>query len=349
MKKELLYHCLEAEEARLYDFVSACNVIETDRIPTACINNKGQLFINRMFYEDVKDHIIGLILHESLHVYFDHVNRKYENPRVANVAHDIVINNLILNIGYSLPSQPCTYESCDVPTSLKTSDEIYEYLMENMPDEDLMDMLEEAHSMPDDDNYEEGDVETINAIASSMMSDIEYRIEQNKRQQYNVKEKSNIVKSIDRVLGRFLKPDFKRTYTRPSRHQSQDVLLPSSRAIVHKPTLSIYLDVSSSMDGNNIDKAFGVLNDLQTTLAAYKQQKFIFNTHTKEVDGYDVAQIGGGTCFERFHDNDHSDVVLIITDCEFSFNFLEGHNRKSVIVLALTHVEPIKNCEVFSA
>jgi len=347
MKNTLLNICVEAEESRLYDFIAACHIIETDRVPTAGVNRLGQFFINRSFYEKEKDHMVGLILHESLHIYFDHVNRKHDNHRIANIAQDIIINDLVMQYGYTLPNGGCTYETVKVPRTLKTSDEIYEYLMQNAPPEDMQITLELSHTLPEDCEIVEVDAEELQRLVKSIFTDSEYKKQEAIKERCSFNSKSSLVQSIDRVLGRFLKPEFSRTYTRPSRFRQTGVMIPSSRAIVRKPSLSIYLDVSGSMGGSNISKALGVMEDLNNTLIAYNQSRYLFNTSTVAVDNYKKVETDGGTSFNSFHSTDSSDVALIITDCEFSFDFLEHHKKKKVIIISIGKHMPLQNCEVF--
>ena len=77
----------------------------------------------------------------------------------------------------------------------------------------------------------------------------------------------------------------------------------------------------------------GILNDLKNYLTAYRLKFFSFNTETERLDNFDKIEFGGGTEFAKFHHEDDSDVVIIITDCEFSFDFLKSHNRKKVILI----------------
>ena len=345
MKKALLNHCVDAEEARLYDFVNACNIIETDRVSTMGVDNKGRFFINKSFYESEKKFIIGLILHESLHIYFDHVNRKKEHHRIANIAQDIVINNMVDVYGYDLPDSACTYESIGVPRALKTSDEIYEYLLKNAPPEDI----NPEHGLPDEETDEHGDIEELKRVAGVIASDMHYQVHKASEAEHKFNDKPQLIKSINMILGKVLAPEFIRSYTRPPRHRSAGLLLPSSRAIIRKPSLSIYLDVSGSMQGGNINKSLGILKDLHTPLSAYNLKKYIFNTKTEFVDSYDDISTGGGTSFESFHENDNSDVAIIITDCEFPFDFLERHNKTKVIIISMGAAQHINRCEVFNA
>lgn len=354
MQKELLLDCIEAEEARLYDFVKASKVIETEDVSTFAVDNKGHLYVNRAFYEDNKEYVIGVLLHESLHIYFDHVNNDYDHKIVANIAFDVIINDMVMGVGYSLPKGAVTYETCEpqVPRIYKTSDEVYNFLIDNMADipEELIDAVFEAHATPEKDMVvsEEGTQEQVQA-AKAVAMDIQERLDKAVKHKYGMNNKGGIQKSINNILGSFLAPEFHRTYTRQPRFRATNLLTPSSRAIVRKPTLSIYLDVSSSMGGDNISKALGLLDDLGTMLLEYKTNKFIFNTGTYRVEDYSDIHTNGGTSFSKFHPDDAADAVIIVTDCEFSFNFLESHDRKKVIIVSLGGSQDLNNCEVFYA
>lgn len=345
MKRLLLNHCILNKEARLYDFISATNVIVTDKIPTMGVNKKARLYINKSFYEENISHIIGLLLHESLHIFLDHINAEYENHRIANIAQDIIINDLVLSKGYTLPDSACTYESLNVLRSLKTSYDIYQYLIQNEPPQEI----DPDHSLPDDDDFEEGDIEEIERLAKIIAENIEYEKRAAVAQEYKLDQKPLLIRSINQILGKVLQPEFERSYTRPSRFRNSSVIMPSSRSIVRKPTLSIYLDVSGSMEGSNIEKSLGILEDIKNMMKAYTTKRYVFNTDTYEINDYKDVEVGGGTKFDDFHSSDNSDVVIVITDCEFSFDFLSYHNRKKVIIITLGQSQLIDNCEVFAA
>lgn len=344
MKTILLTHCIENEEARLYDFVASCNVIVSDDIPTMGVDNKARLYVNPDFYQNNVEHIIGLLLHESLHIFFDHVNRDYENKEVANVAMDIIINDLVFSRGYTLPEPACTYEAFNVPNNLKTTDEVYEYLLEN--NIECGNSL--SHDTPETDDSD-GDIESIEKISEIIANDVTYEKQLASEKEHALPKKSYLIESINMILGKILEPEFNRSYARPPRFQMDNILMPASRAITRKPCISIYLDTSGSMFGENIEKALGILNDINGVLKQYSLKRYVFDTKTEEVESYDEVFTGGGTEFNKFHETDNSDVVLIITDCEFSFDFLSSHNRKKVIVISMEDSTPIPKCEVFSA
>lgn len=391
MKQRLLKECILAEEARLYDFVNKLNIIVEPAVGTMGISKNGTLYVCEEFLNANIDYVIGVLLHESLHVFFHHHDKEYSNHQVANVAQDIVINNLVNKIGYDLPEGGCTYESMEVPRTLETSDEIYDYLMDKLPelDQDMLDQLQEQHDKPDqldgegqsdgqqgqgsssgqqegqEQNSEGGKTDDkkggkevrgsskamseLAAAAKVLHEDIEYTIYKEKVDRWAIKEKKPFLRSIERTLGSILAPDFERTFTKQRRYKVGGALLPSSRMHVRKPSISIYLDVSGSMSGEGVMKAKGVMESLKVHLSAYERSYYTFNNYTYKVDNLDAPKIGGGTSFDSFHDTDGSDVVLIITDCEFSFDFLEKHSRKKVIVLNVTNrKESLKNVEVYA-
>lgn len=348
MKQKLLDQCIEAEEARLYDYISASNVVVTEKLHTMAVDKRNNLFINRGFAEENWKFIIGLLLHEAMHVHFEHVNESYEYPVIANIAQDIVINELINRIGYDLPENAATYASTDVPTSLRTSAEIYEYLVKHA-DKIPAAVLEFAKdSHPTDEQTATDSTDSVKKAAGKLASDILCRIEMEAAEKYALPKRRSLIESISRTLGRFLQPEFTRTFARPARYAAKGMLRPATRGHVTKPSIALYLDISGSMEGSSIEKAMGVYKDLDTHLRVFNRQYFTFNTETNHVRNFDSIKVSGGTEFESFHEADTADVVMIITDCELSFEFLEQHTRKKVIVISIGRTEDIRNCEVYS-
>lgn len=386
MRNRLLKECIISEEARLYDFVNKLTVIVEPKVGTMGISKNGTLYVCEEFLNEHADCTTGILLHESLHIFFHHHDREYKNHEVANVAQDVVINNLVMNIGYKLPEGGCTYESMEIPRTLETSDEIYNYLMDKLPelDEDMLKEMAEQHGKADelDGEGKEGQgsgegngqeqqegkpgqgkqgkgeersdggtsrSQALGKLAGRLHEDIEYTIYKDKVDRWEIKDKKPFLKSIERTLGSVLTPDFERTFTKPRRYGIKGTILPSSRMHVRKPSISVYLDVSGSMDGSGITKAKGVLESLKVQLGAYERNYYTFNNYTVKVDNLDEPRISGGTSFDCFHDSDSSDVVLVITDCEFEFKFLEKHSRKKVIVLDVTNEKPkLDRCEVYT-
>lgn len=349
MKQVILRDCIQNEEARLYDFYQKSKVIVSDKIDTMGIAKGRVLCVNKNYYEQTKEdgHIVGLLFHEALHEFLGHVERKYEFHEIANIAMDIVINNLIKNIGYTLPNNACTYELFKVPRTLRTTDEIYDYLVKNA-DKKLAKQISDAKRKKQEqlDEISKDHIEAPDPSGGekyNILQDVERRNLEIIKNKCALKEKGNIINSINKILGSFLKPDFDRTYSRPSRFKVQGVVLPASRNLIRKPSISLYLDISGSMEGKNIKRVMDFMDDINFMLKAYQVNYYTFNTKSKKVENYNDLKIGGGTCFNQFHSEDNSDVVLIITDCEFEFSFLENHNRKKLILLTVGDAMEMKS------
>jgi len=74
------------------------NLVETNKIPTAAVDNFGNLYYNPKFIEGLtKEQTKTVLAHESMHVAFIHLTRLGERkPMAWNVACDIIVNNLLV-------------------------------------------------------------------------------------------------------------------------------------------------------------------------------------------------------------------------------------------------------------
>lgn len=81
--------------------------IETVEIPTMGVDKRGNMwynpdFVNKMDQEEVK----GVVCHEIMHVALEHLGGlKGKDAQVANVAMDIVVNDIIMENGLRLPRE----------------------------------------------------------------------------------------------------------------------------------------------------------------------------------------------------------------------------------------------------
>jgi predicted metal-dependent peptidase len=82
-------------------FLSTLNKTITDKIPTAGVGKNGintQLYVNPKFWSELNDvQKEGLLLHEILHICFDHITQrsKYLDKDFYNIAADCYINQII--------------------------------------------------------------------------------------------------------------------------------------------------------------------------------------------------------------------------------------------------------------
>ena len=81
--------------------VQRCAILWTDKVPTAAVrimpNSIIEMVVNPEFFYNLSDkQRVGLIKHELLHLMNDHISRSLGlNPKIANVAMDTAINQLI--------------------------------------------------------------------------------------------------------------------------------------------------------------------------------------------------------------------------------------------------------------
>ena len=78
-----------------------------DGIPTAYTDGKNKRYGREFFQSLTLPEQSALVLHENGHVFLKHIPRHMdlvkENPRLANVAMDFVINDIIMEIGKKAP------------------------------------------------------------------------------------------------------------------------------------------------------------------------------------------------------------------------------------------------------
>ena len=78
--------------------------IETEDIPTAATDGHDVLYNPQFFGELTDPHLDGVLLHEVLHAALAHVSRRgRRDPRLWNVAADVVVNGLVMGNGFDLP------------------------------------------------------------------------------------------------------------------------------------------------------------------------------------------------------------------------------------------------------
>jgi predicted metal-dependent peptidase len=81
------------------DILMRLNRVITTRIPTAAVSLErgGTLYINPDFWAANEPHQVAILVHESLHLLFDHIGRAKETGAGAlfNIAADLAINDII--------------------------------------------------------------------------------------------------------------------------------------------------------------------------------------------------------------------------------------------------------------
>jgi len=107
-------------------------------VPTMGVNPKGTLFFNEEWVNSLsQDQIEGVLCHEVMHCALQHFTRNEErNKMLANIAQDIVINDMIVESGLELPSGDCVpnnhiaqiWEAEILDVHKKCNEEVYDEL-----------------------------------------------------------------------------------------------------------------------------------------------------------------------------------------------------------------------------
>ena len=123
-----------------HPFFGSCaaglNFVETDKVPTMATDGRSILW-NRAFVDSLdKDHVMGVIAHEVLHVVFKHMLRMEKRKHKKwNTCTDIAINDILIDSGFSIPKQGLFSTTKDAWNKFKgwMAEKIYA----EMPDDDV--------------------------------------------------------------------------------------------------------------------------------------------------------------------------------------------------------------------
>ena len=149
-------------------------------VKSACVDCKGHVSINKEFVATIgEERCIGVLCHEVLHIAFDHFGREGgRDKKVANMAQDIAINDVIVSNGFDLPtglvpdkSHCITVGSVRVEqVDTKTWEEIYDELMKgDVGDPQGWDVLIGSDESSDDDSSGAEDDSVGRSIAAGKL------------------------------------------------------------------------------------------------------------------------------------------------------------------------------------
>ncbi len=300
----------------------------------------------------------------------------YTNREILNVCQDVCINEFLsrrlmyktadgiyldnmsawlMNNGYT--KWPLTYYGG------LTTKKLYDYIMRQIPPEDRDKFTERfvVNDLVSDDIDNGISNPLLDALIKDIKSnlrisddDIDREHEDNAGQssEYssmtnsalaNVISSKDLVKYINSYIGNNVVIKGRtRSYSRPNRRlQSKDYVLPGFKNIKHINKVSIYLDVSGSMNDNLVSDLFKTLKNLYSKIPF---EFYTFNTYINKIDMKTANNIyvGGGTNIQRVLDKieeNKDDHAILITDCDDKFNL----NKVSVNMLLYTNNYSIKS------
>ena len=305
---------------------------------TACTNGI-YLKLHPKFIENMPlDELMGLILHEVLHVAFDHILRCFAsklNHKIYNIAADHYINLMILAMGYKLPHGG--YH--DTKYNGKSTQKIYDILIKDPPP-DLSnykpDIMPKDKTMTADVHKMTVTANIVKAVTQAQLANDPGSIP------------GEIVRKLDKILNpklpwqqilqRFMEPykTFTSTWSRPNRRYSgDDIYLPSNISGARIKQITGGADVSYSMSKNNLTDIGAELNFIWTVLQPERMRLQTFDTsvHLDEVyvegDTLELLEWkgGGGTNIVPLIESikkEKPELAIIFTDGKFRMPDLKG-------------------------
>ena len=132
--------------------ISSFRIVYSDLLPTMGVDKYARLMINPEFVVKNQNNIKGVIIHETLHVFFGHTSdtrsklaytEDAQHNKIANIAEDCAINQFISE---TLP------EGCVKPSSLKDMLEGVDYVEYNQSAEYYYDLI--INHMPEEKQKE---------------------------------------------------------------------------------------------------------------------------------------------------------------------------------------------------
>ncbi len=225
-------------------------LIDDETIPTAAVDQRGQIYINPKWFNTLSvDEIVFVLAHEIGHVIGQHASRRgTRNAKKWNIAGDAWINDMLKASGIGQPIKGCV----DMPGSKdETVDEIYNKLPDNPDGEGpggTGDDLIERGSPVSPDEATRIDAETRVEIAQAAQA----AKAQGKMPAALAKIIADLIdpgtpwhEILERYMTSFTRGDY--TWSRPNRRFADIAYLPSTGKLPEMGEIVVQVDVSGSI------------------------------------------------------------------------------------------------------
>lgn len=315
-----------------------------ESISTAAVDGKT-VYLNPDFWmAQNKEQQIGLLLHETMHVVYMHLDRKADRDHTQwNIAGDHVINLMLLERGFKLPNGGLH----DPQYRGMATEQVYNLLPKTPPSNFTPDILPPAEGM--DAGELQAEVEQIlvrakirseqeNDKPGTIPGDIEIFL------QKLLKPKLPWEKLLRQWLNKFTQSDY--SFKRPNRRFMPDHYLPSLYSIA-LADLAVAVDTSGSVSDKDFNRFVSEIAGIFRMVKPKRITLIQFDTKIHSVDEVrsfsDLMKVKfhgrGGTDIGEVIDwaNQHKpDGLLMFTDGHFH---LKNYNTK-VPMLWLIHENP---------
>lgn len=273
-------------------------------IPTACTDGKSIRYNPNFFVDELSaDERIFLLMHETMHVAFQHILRlKDRNKKVWNAAADYVINLELVNQGFKMPSGGLLNSDFRG----MSTEQVYEKIKNDvLPDfdEDIIEVssnLEEAKANLDDILVRAATYAAMRDASGNIPKDIKIYLE----------SLLNPKLPWTALLSNFLvqRKTTGRTYKKPNRRFFPKDILPS-RFGKGLDNIAVAIDTSGSIHPSQfkrfVSEAYAILSNMQPK----KMDLLQFDTTIKSVDTLRTAADFEGVVFTGRGGTDINDVI----------------------------------------
>ena len=325
---------------------------ESKAIPTAAVDGV-HLFYNKEFVDKLTpQETLGLLLHETLHVALDHLDRKKLHdldPQGWNIAGDYYINNDLDNRGYKLPEGGLIDHKYDGWSTMK----IYGEVMKDKPEDFEMDLLGPPDGMSDEECTEVVKNAVVKAVTQAKISNdygsVPGEIARRVEEILNPVLPWNVI--FMNRLSAYAKDDY--TWRRPNRRYWPDAFLPSMYS-ESLDEIIVAIDVSGSIMQEDLDAFMAEITYVWSTLHPKKMRILGFDTEIHDdlefTEGDSLESVnltgGGGTYIGPVIDTIHKDnpeITIIFTDAEFTLPHLDDIESDLIWIIKGNHpFEPSK-------
>lgn len=310
-------------------------LIEDNTIPTAAVDQRGQIYYNKDFVEKLSvDQLVFLLCHEVGHVIGQHASRRgARNAKKWNIAGDAWINDMLKDAGIG----QFIDGGVNMPGSKdETVDEIYNKLPDN-PDGNgpggVGDDLIERGTPLTPEEADQIDAETRVEIAQAAqnakavgkmpgaLAKIVADLIEPKTPWYDI---------LERYMVSFTKGDY--SWARPNRRFAPNHYLPSVGTVAECGEVVIQIDVSGSISKLELDHYNGHLKQIIELCSPERVHVLYTDTAVSKHEVFERGEevslnfyCGGGTDMEAgfeylAKEGIHPEVFVCLTDGYTDFN-----------------------------
>lgn len=310
-----------------------------ENLPTAATNGKW-IKLNPNFVEkQSQGKLLGLLLHEVLHVALEHVTRCLEHNldhKLLNMAGDYYINLFLVNKGFEIPEGGLLDKKYQGMSTMQ----IYDDLLANPPPAPQQEafQMDISTDVPEGKTADDLSQEILDIVLKaatqaqmaddygSVPADIQRKIEEIT----NPKLPWNVI--LMNFMSEYMKDDF--SMRRPNRRYMPDYYLPTLYSEAMGEMVS-GTDVSISMTDEQLKNWHGELRAIWNMLQPKKLKSMSFDTRVHENETYHIGDYipefvmkgGGGTnvgpLIQYLRENS-PELCLIFTDGHFSTPDMSG-------------------------